>query len=68
MFPAPKEILAATGLKIILRWTRWLISTGHGLVSTGSSSQDATIASVGGRRDVGKSWRNDTIKSEPFML
>ena len=48
--------------------TRWLINTGHGLVSTGSSSQDATNISVGGKGDVGKSWRNGTIKSEPFML
>jgi hypothetical protein len=48
--------------------TRRLKNSRHGLVSTGSSSQDETNASVGGRGDVGKSWRKDTVKSEPFML
>jgi hypothetical protein len=48
--------------------TRWLINTGQGLVSTGSLSQDATNASVGGSGDVTKSWSNDTVTSEPFML
>ena len=48
--------------------TQWLVNSGHGLVSTGSSSQDETNASVGGREDVGKTWRNDIFKSEPFML
>jgi len=48
--------------------TRSLINTGHGLVSTGSSSQDETNGSVGRSGDVGKSWGNDIVKYETFIL